>query len=182
MCRRLEVHNALEIIAKTFPIDVDGSFHDKLLSLYYPLHHSRTLVTMHNTIKNKPSVSPRSPRKTESIVTRELHRGSGGHVLFHEVWCMERLSKTQKKKEALSLQALGERLVTLSFEQLKNIDLPMDLLNAVTLAKSLKKHKALVRQMQYIGTLMRKHDPAPIQDALQQREQKRTKVKPHRVT
>ncbi len=78
---------------------------------------------------------------------------------------MERLSKTQKKKEALSLQALGEQLVILSFEQLKNIELPMDLLNAVTLAKSLKKHKALLRQMQYIGTLMRKHDPAPIQEA-----------------
>jgi ribosome-associated protein len=95
---------------------------------------------------------------------------------------MERLSKTQKKKEALSLQALGEQLVTLSSQQLKNIDLPMDLLNAVTLAKSLKQHKALVRQMQYIGTLMRKHDPAPILEALRHREQKRTRVKPHRAT
>ncbi len=84
---------------------------------------------------------------------------------------MEQVSKTQKKKEALSLQALGEQLVTLSAEQLKNIDLPMDMLNAVTLAKSLKKHGALLRQMQYIGTLMRKHDPAPIQDALQRLEQ-----------
>lgn len=90
---------------------------------------------------------------------------------------MEQLSKTQKKKEALSLQALGEQLVTLSSEQLKNIDLPMDMLNAVTLAKSLKKHGARLRQMQYIGTLMRKHDPAPIQDALQHIEQKRKKVK-----
>ncbi len=95
---------------------------------------------------------------------------------------MEQLSKTQKKKEALSLQALGEQLVKLSSQQLRNIDLPMDILNAVTLAKSLKQHKALVRQMQYIGTLMRKHDPAPIQDALQRREQKRIRVKPHRAT
>jgi len=84
---------------------------------------------------------------------------------------MEQLSKTQKKKEALSLQAAGERLVTLSSEQLKNMDLPMDLFNAVTLAKSLKKHGALQRQMQYIGTLMRKHDPAPIQEALERIEQ-----------
>jgi ribosome-associated protein len=90
---------------------------------------------------------------------------------FLGVWYMERLSKTQKKKEALSLQALGEQLVTLSSEQLKNIDLPVDILNAVTLAKSLKKHGALLRQMQYIGTLMRKHDPAPIRDALQLIEQ-----------
>ncbi len=95
---------------------------------------------------------------------------------------MEQLSKTQKKKEALSLQALGEQLVKLSFQQLKNIDLPMDLLNAVTLAKSIKKHGALLRQMQYIGTLMRKHDPAPIQDALQRIQQKRIRVKSHLKT
>lgn len=80
---------------------------------------------------------------------------------------MEQLSKTKKKEEATSLQALGEQLVTLSSEQLKNIALPMDVLDAVNLAKSLKKHGALRRQMQYIGTLMRKHDNAPIQEALQ---------------
>ncbi len=90
---------------------------------------------------------------------------------------MEQSSKTQKKKEALSLQAMGERLVTLSSEQLKHMGLPTDLLNAVTLAKTIKKHGGRLRQMQYIGTLMRKHDPAPIQDALQRIEQKRKKVK-----
>jgi ribosome-associated protein len=79
---------------------------------------------------------------------------------------MEQFSKTQKKKEALSLQTVGEQLVKLSSEQLRNIALPMDMLNAVTLAKSLKKRSALLRQMQYIGALMRKHDPAPIRDAL----------------
>ena len=84
---------------------------------------------------------------------------------------MEQISKTRKKEEATSLQALGEQLVTLSSDQLKNIPLPMDVLNAVTLAKSLKRHGAMLRQMQYIGTLMRKHDPAPIQDALQRMEQ-----------
>ena len=84
---------------------------------------------------------------------------------------MELLSKTQKKKEALSLQALGERLVTLSAEQLKDIELPSVMFNAVTLAKKLKKHGARSRQMQYIGTLMRKYDPQPVQEALQRMEQ-----------
>jgi ribosome-associated protein len=83
---------------------------------------------------------------------------------------MEQISRTQKKKAALSLQTTGEQLVKLSFEQLKNMDLPTDLLNAVTFAKTLKKHGARLRQMQYIGTLMRKHDDAPIQDALQRIE------------
>jgi ribosome-associated protein len=84
---------------------------------------------------------------------------------------MELVSKTQKKKEALSLQALGERLVTLSTEQLKNIELPSDVFNAVTLAKKLTKHGARLRQMQYIGTLMRKYDPQPVIDALHRMDQ-----------
>jgi len=84
---------------------------------------------------------------------------------------MEPLSKTQKKKEALSLQELGERLVKLSAEQLKKIDLPVDMFNAVILAKKISKHGGLARQMQYIGTLMRKHDPKPIQEALQRIEE-----------
>jgi ribosome-associated protein len=84
---------------------------------------------------------------------------------------VELLSKTQKKKEALSLQAVGEKLLTLSAEQLKDIALPSDLLNAVTLAKKLKKHGARLRQMQYIGTLMRKYDHQPVQEALKRLEQ-----------
>jgi len=84
---------------------------------------------------------------------------------------METLSKTKKKKEALSLQALGEQLVTLSAEQLRQIDLPEKIFNAVTLAKTIKKHGARDRQMQYIGTLMRKCDPTPVQEALLRIEQ-----------
>lgn len=84
---------------------------------------------------------------------------------------MEPLSKTQKKKDALSLQALGERLVHLSTHQIKSIDLPATMYEAIILAKTLKKHGALDRQMQHIGVLMRKYDPQPIQDALRRIEQ-----------
>ena len=80
---------------------------------------------------------------------------------------MEPFSKTRKKKEALSLQALGEQLVTLSLEQLKGIDLPPVMYNAVVLAKTINKHGPRLRQMQYIGTLMRKYDPKPVQEALE---------------
>jgi ribosome-associated protein len=79
---------------------------------------------------------------------------------------MEYVSKTQKKKEALALQDLGERLVELKDEQLRNIKLPEDLYEAVVLAKSITKHVPRLRQMQYIGTLMRRHDSQPIQDAI----------------
>ncbi|GBE36388.1 hypothetical protein BMS3Bbin07_00535 [bacterium BMS3Bbin07] len=84
---------------------------------------------------------------------------------------MEQTSKTQKKKEALSLQALGEELVKLPKEQIKDIDLPAEIHDAVMFAKTLKKHGALRRQLQYIGTLMRRCDTEPIREALRQLEQ-----------
>ena len=77
-----------------------------------------------------------------------------------------RLSRTQKKKAALSLQDLGKRLLKLSDLQLKQIDLPGDILAAVKTAKGIKKYNPLNRQMQYIGTLMLKYDPTPIREFL----------------
>ena len=76
------------------------------------------------------------------------------------------LSRTQKKKAAASLQDLGERLVKLPDEQLDQIKLPGDLLAAVKAAKTIKKHNPLSRQMQHIGSLMRKYDPAPVREFL----------------
>jgi ribosome-associated protein len=93
---------------------------------------------------------------------------------------MEQTSRTQKKNAALALQELGERLMKLSSENLKLIDLPADLYRAVLLAKALKKHGPRNRQMQYIGTLMRKCDPLPIQEALQRIEQGTHKRSPAR--
>ena len=78
----------------------------------------------------------------------------------------ERPSRTQKKKAALDLQELGERLVKLTDHQLGQMELPEDILAAVKAAKAIKKHNPLSRQIQYIGSLMRKHDPAPIREFL----------------
>ena len=86
---------------------------------------------------------------------------------------MEYISKTQKKKEALALQDLGERLVELKDEHLKNIKLPEDLYEAVVLAKTIKKHVPRLRQMQHIGVLMRRHDSQPIQDAIKRLDEGR---------
>lgn len=82
-----------------------------------------------------------------------------------------RLSKTQKKRTALSLQDLGERLVELSDKQLGQIDLPEEVLAAVKAAKIIKKHTPRKRQMQHIGALMRKCDPAPVREFLEALEQ-----------
>ncbi|MBI5740071.1 MAG: DUF615 domain-containing protein [Nitrospirae bacterium] len=79
---------------------------------------------------------------------------------------MEYKSKSQKKREAEALQELGGRLVKLPAERIGEIGLPEDIYQAVMFAKTVKGHGGLRRQMQYIGTLMRRIDPAPVQEAL----------------
>ena len=83
---------------------------------------------------------------------------------------MDYISRTKKKKEALELQDIGERLVGLSAEQLKDMDLPPDLYQAVTFAKTIKSRGALKRQMQFIGTIMRTIDPGPVNESLRDLE------------
>lgn len=84
---------------------------------------------------------------------------------------MEEKSRTQKKKEAEYLQELGEKLLKLSDEQMRDIDLPEAIFSAVKFAKTIKSHGARRRQMQYIGTLMRKIEVGPVQEALEHIEQ-----------
>jgi ribosome-associated protein len=79
----------------------------------------------------------------------------------------EKKSRTQMKREMAALQKLGERLVGLTPDQLKKIDLEPELEEAVDLARTLTKHGAIKRQMQYIGALMRQVDANPIQSALE---------------
>lgn len=79
---------------------------------------------------------------------------------------IEQKSKSQAKREMLALQVLGEHLVELSSAQLGKIEMPQDLREALLFAKTVKKHGALRRHMQFIGTLMREADPEPIKKAL----------------
>jgi len=74
-------------------------------------------------------------------------------------------SRTQKKKEARDLQKLGEQLLTLTPEQLDNIDMPHELREAVGDALKTTSHGARRRQIKYIGAIMREIDPEPIRKA-----------------
>ncbi len=78
---------------------------------------------------------------------------------------VEPKSKSQMKREMLALQTLGERLVGLSSDQIKKIEMPSELRDALLFAKTIK-GEARRRQLQYIGALMREADPEPIQNAL----------------
>lgn len=71
-------------------------------------------------------------------------------------------SKTQRKQEMHDLQKVGQQLVTLSMDRLKQLNLDEALLNAVLQAKKTTQNGALRRQMQYIGKIMRSVDAAPI--------------------
>ena len=94
-----------------------------------------------------------------------------GQDMDNGLAAMEYISKTQKKKEAQSLQEMGEKLVKLPAGQLEDMALPVELNDAIRFAKAIKSHGARRRQMQLIGSLMRKIDSAPIQEALQHLEE-----------
>ena len=68
-------------------------------------------------------------------------------------------SKSQRKRDAHALQALGVQLVALSAAQLARLALPEALYGAVVAAQRMRSHGARTRQMQYIGKVMRQLEP-----------------------
>ena len=76
-------------------------------------------------------------------------------------------SKSEKKREVLALQALGEQLIELTEAQLRDMELPENRFDAVTAASGIKSRGALRRQCQLIGKLMRNVDPEPIRRAIE---------------
>jgi ribosome-associated protein len=79
------------------------------------------------------------------------------------------ISKSQKKRNMIALQSVGEELVAVSADVINKMDLPDELRVAILDAKRIpnSKHGGNKRQMQYIGRLMREVDPAPILAQLQ---------------
>jgi len=79
---------------------------------------------------------------------------------------MEDKSRSEKKREMTALQELGKRLLELSQAQMQKIEMPQELQDSLLLARTLKSHAALRRQIQYIGVLMRRIDAGPIRQEL----------------
>ena len=80
-------------------------------------------------------------------------------------------SRTQLKKEAAALQKIGERLVLLNDEQLCRMALPSELMEAIRAIRPMKSHGARRRQLQYIGTIMRRVDNGPIEQSIREIDQ-----------
>ncbi|MCV9879750.1 ribosome biogenesis factor YjgA [Brenneria izbisi] len=75
------------------------------------------------------------------------------------------VSKSEIKRDAEALKALGAELVELGKNALEKIPLDDDLRAAIELAQRIKK-EGRRRQLQLIGKLLRARDPDPIQAAL----------------
>jgi len=77
-------------------------------------------------------------------------------------------SKTRRKQEMHALQDLGEELVALDPQRLSALELPEQLADAIRLARTVTRHEARRRQLQYIGRLMRDVDAEPLRAKLLQ--------------
>ena len=76
------------------------------------------------------------------------------------------ISKTKRKEAMHELRDLGAELVELSVGQLKRINLPENLFDAVRECQKITAHGARRRQIQYLGKLMRSVDDEPIRAGL----------------
>ena len=91
-----------------------------------------------------------------------------------EVDLIEPISKTKLKAEADALQEIGVKLVALPNSKLTQLDLPERLVDAINEAKRITANGATRRQKQYIGSLMREIDVAPIVEQMEKWEGKNT--------
>lgn len=76
------------------------------------------------------------------------------------------ISKSQRKRDMLALQKLGQTLTELKPAQLAKIPLEEDLLHAITEMQRIHQREGRRRQLQYIGKLMRSADHDAIEQAL----------------
>ena len=76
------------------------------------------------------------------------------------------ISKSQRKRDMLQLQSLGEQLTKLPASQLRKLTMPEALLDAILAAQQMSARGAHKRQLQYIGRLLRDIDAQPIQQQL----------------
>lgn len=77
------------------------------------------------------------------------------------------VSKSEIKRDAEALKKVGMSLVELTANELAKLNLDEDLLYHVQLAQKIKK-QGYRRQIQYIGKLLRSREIEPIQQALDQ--------------
>ena len=80
---------------------------------------------------------------------------------------LDKPSRTRKKRTAEEVQKTGEQLLSLGDAQLNALELIPELREAVVAARGMKARGARRRQLQYIGTLMRRIDASQLRERLE---------------
>jgi ribosome-associated protein len=95
----------------------------------------------------------------------------------------ERVSKSQRRREALEAKTLAARLIALNPGELAGLPLDQPQLNAIAEARRIRSNVARKRQLQYVAKLLRRADLEPVLAALENREQeaRRSVARHHRV-
>ena len=75
-------------------------------------------------------------------------------------------SKSQVKRECHHLTDIGEEILKLKAEEIRSLELPDELLEAVNTALKIKSRSGLKRQRQYIGKILRSIDSEDIEARL----------------
>jgi len=79
----------------------------------------------------------------------------------------DEISKSQRKRDADAVRALGEQLAELSPSELATVPLAEDVLSAVHELQRIKAHGARKRQLGFLAKRLRQHDIEPIDAALE---------------
>lgn len=87
----------------------------------------------------------------------------------------DRPSKSQRKREMLALQALGEKIIALPEAERARLPLSDDMHFAVEETGRIRSHEGRRRHMQYVGKLMRREDIDAIQKVFDEFEQQKLK-------
>ncbi|MBI9079044.1 MAG: DUF615 domain-containing protein [Pseudodesulfovibrio sp.] len=82
----------------------------------------------------------------------------------------ERPSRSQLKREMIELQKLGLALAALGDTVVKESNLPPEVEEALLRIKTISKHEATRRHLQYVGKLMRTFDTDPIREIVEAAE------------
>ncbi|MUM76150.1 DUF615 domain-containing protein [Pseudodesulfovibrio sp. F-1] len=76
-------------------------------------------------------------------------------------------SKSQLKRDSTELQSLGEEFAALGDKVVREAGLPPELEAALLLIRTLTKHEARRRHLQYVGKLMRSFDTGRIREIVE---------------
>lgn len=111
--------------------------------------------------------SSRNPERTWFPCSTFILRDHTDAMHDHETDDDRVVSKSQKKREMLALQELGEALTKYAPARLKKIPMSDALREALNEMHRITANGARARQLQYIGKLMRTEELAPIRAGLE---------------